>query len=87
MALQTERENRGLGQVYASDVPRDTHFMAGKTATFDRCMNRFFFGFVLVALEALCRVDTLIERNRMLTRENVSSTATGKQDSNRQIAE
>jgi hypothetical protein len=39
MAVQAERKNRGRGQVYAGDVPNDTHLMAGKTAAFDCRMN------------------------------------------------
>lgn len=87
MALQAQRESRSRGQVYAGDVSPDTHFMAGKTAALDRRMNRFSFSLVLVAFEALCRVDILGERSRMLGRKEVCSTTNGEQDGNRQISD
>jgi hypothetical protein len=52
--------------------------MAGKTAAFDRRMNRFVLSLVLMAFDALCRVDIFVERNRMLGSKKVRSTTNGE---------
>jgi hypothetical protein len=59
--------------------------MAGKTAALDRRMNRFLFSLVLVAFEALGRVDICGERSRVLASKKARSTANGKQNGDRHI--
>jgi hypothetical protein len=86
MTLQAESENRRRGKLYARDVARDAHFMTRKTATFDGCMDGFFFGLVLVAAKTLGPVNILGKRSRMLGRKSDRGAIYGEQKDNRQIS-
>ena len=55
----------GRGQLDAGYVFIDPHFMAAQASGRDRRVNGLSFCLIFVALDALRRVDILIERNRV----------------------
>jgi len=83
MALQAKRQSRGCNEVYASNVASYTHLMAGITSAFYGRVYRFFSGFVLVALEALCRIHIFRKGNRVFAGEKTRSATNHKQNRNR----
>jgi hypothetical protein len=56
-------------QLDSRDVFTYSNFVTAQTSGGDRRVDGLPFRFVLVALDALSRIDVLVERNRMLFRE------------------
>ncbi len=62
---QAELVRNGCGQLNASDIFINANFVAAQATSRDRRVNCLSFALVLVALQALRRVDIFVERNRM----------------------
>jgi len=63
VAGETEAEGGGGDELDARDVFADPNLMAAQAAHRDSGMDRLAFRFVVVAFQALGRVDVLIQRN------------------------
>lgn len=79
MTTQAERLRRRSRQLDARDVFIHAHFVAAQASSCDSGVNRLAFGLVLVAGDALRRVDVLVERNRVLLSRS-GQNADGKKE-------
>ena len=75
MTGEAERRRRSGDQLDARDVFVYADLMAAQTARGHGGVNGLAFGFVLVALQAFCRIGVLVQRNGM----NCGAGARGKQ--------
>jgi hypothetical protein len=76
VAAKAERLRRRGREFHPSNIPSDSNFMAAQAAGGDCRVDCLPFALVFVTLEALCRVDVLIERYRVRLRK-------GRQNRNR----
>ena len=65
VAAEAKRLGGGGLHLHPGDVAIDPNFVAAQASHRDRRVNRLTFGFIFVALEALRRVDILVERHWM----------------------
>ena len=70
MAAQAQRLRGRSRQLDSRDVFGDAHFVAAQASGRDRRMHGFAFALIFVALQALRRIDILVQRNRVRLREN-----------------
>ena len=65
VALETELDRRDFRQLDMRDIANRANFVTAQASRSDRRVNCFSIGLIFVTLEALRRINVLVERNRV----------------------